>query len=46
MSFALTLMWFILGAALIALCLFAIPGRGGSQAGGHDAGHGHHDTGH
>lgn len=31
MSFAFGLIYFILGTALIALCLLAIPGRGGES---------------
>lgn len=33
MSFAFGLIYFILGTALIALCLFAIPGRSGESHG-------------
>jgi hypothetical protein len=41
MSFAFALVCFILGSALIALCLIAIPGRGDHGHGAPGAGHGH-----
>ncbi len=45
MSFALGLVFFILGSVLVALCLAAIPGPGGTEATGHaphDHDHAHH----
>jgi hypothetical protein len=43
MSFALGVILFILGSALIALCLAAIPGPpGAAPAHGHDAHVAHH----
>lgn len=45
MSFAISLLFFVLGSALIALCLLAIPGRGDhGDAGAAPHGHGssHH----
>ncbi|MGH7013107.1 MAG: hypothetical protein ACREEL_02960 [Stellaceae bacterium] len=41
MSFALALLFYVLGSALIALCLFAIPGRGDHGEAGAAAPHGH-----
>jgi hypothetical protein len=32
MSFAISLLFYVLGSAVIALCLVAIPGRDGGQA--------------
>ena len=46
MSFAIWLLFYILGSALIALCLLAIPGRGdhgeADAAAPHGHGSGHH----
>jgi hypothetical protein len=44
MSFGVGLILYIAGTALVALCLMAIPGRGGAapaQEHGGDHGHGH-----
>ncbi len=41
MSFAISLLFFVLGSALIALCLLAIPGRGDHGEAGAAAPHGH-----
>jgi len=41
MSFAIALLFYVLGTALIALCLFAIPGHGDHGEGGAPAPHGH-----
>ena len=40
MSFAIGVLFFILGSAVIALCLAAIPGRDAGQAAEHQP-HGH-----
>jgi len=41
MSFAISLLFYVLGSALIALCLLAIPGRGDHAETGVAAPHGH-----
>ena len=41
MSFAISLLFFVLGSALIALCLLAIPGRGDHGEASAAAPHGH-----
>ncbi len=41
MSFAISLLFFVLGSALIALCLLAIPGRGDHGEAGAATPHGH-----
>ena len=41
MSFAISLLFFVLGSALIALCLLAIPGRGDHGEADAAASHGH-----
>ncbi|HYL49111.1 MAG TPA: hypothetical protein VET84_07075 [Stellaceae bacterium] len=46
MLFAISLLFYVLGSALIALCLLAIPGRGDHGEAGavapHDHGPSHH----
>ncbi|MDE1969931.1 MAG: hypothetical protein KGI92_13590 [Alphaproteobacteria bacterium] len=41
MSFAISLLFFVLGSALVALCLLAIPGRGDRGEAGTATPHGH-----
>ncbi|GEM_PF-6057336 len=41
MSFTVSLLLFILGSALVALCLIAIPGRGGHGDAAATPPHGH-----
>ncbi|MDE2164837.1 MAG: hypothetical protein KGJ66_00680 [Alphaproteobacteria bacterium] len=44
MSFAIGVLFFVLGSAVVALCLAAIPGRDAGQT-ADNASHGHHGHG-
>lgn len=46
MSFGLSVIAFIAGTLVVALCIAAIPGPGGAAASPGDAGHGHGHGGH